>query len=78
MDWKPQDLNAQALAAAAARAPTIQVFLRVAGRLLSTSTLQVERLFLSLRTLHPAPRGHVHSLPDNREVKPLGGADVAV
>ncbi len=60
MRLQPHDIDAQALATTAARAPTIEGFLRAAGRLLSASPLQVERIFLSLKTLHPAFRARTY------------------
>jgi adenylate cyclase len=42
------------------RASSAEAFLRATGQLLSTSTLQVERFFLSIQTLHPAFRARTY------------------
>ena len=62
MRSEPHDTDARALAAIAARAPTTEVFLSATGRLLSTSPLQVDRIFLSLKTLHPAFRARTYPM----------------
>ena len=60
MHRKPHGNDAQMLAATAVREPTTETFLRATGDLLSNSTLQVERLFLSVQTLHPAFRARTY------------------
>ena len=54
MNWMEHGTLTDVLAANAVCAPTTVAFIGAAGSLLSTSALRVERVFLSLQTLHPA------------------------
>lgn len=57
---RPTDGLATALAAGAIRAKTIAEFVQATGLLLAETALRVERVFVSLATLHPAFRARTY------------------
>jgi adenylate cyclase len=63
----------QAIATIAARSPTVQSFIDELGLYLSNAPLRVERMFVSLQTLHPAFRARTYlwrnQIPEIRVVE---------
>jgi adenylate cyclase len=60
MQVKVAQTDLEALARIAAQSPTVESFLHGMGFLLGRSPLRVDRLFVSLRTLHPAFRARTY------------------